>query len=174
MLKDVSRKGWISQVGIGNPESVADHSFGCAILAMFLGDLKGLDAKKLICLALLHDFHEALIGDYDIFDKQNLGAYQVKKNQKFAIKEVFVDLPKSIQEEYRCLVEEYFNQETLEAQLVKQIDKLEMALQAFNYEKKGYSSEKLDVFWDSVESSITDPDLRLIYESLKNNRKKNT
>ena len=55
-LKRIARKGWVSQVGVEKPESVADHSFACAILAMCLGDLKGLDTEKLIRLALLHDF----------------------------------------------------------------------------------------------------------------------
>lgn len=33
-LKRVARKGWISQVGVDEPESVADHSFGCAALTV--------------------------------------------------------------------------------------------------------------------------------------------
>ena len=69
----------VSQAGLEKPESVADHSFACAILAMCLGDLNGLNTKKLIRLALLHDIHEALIGDYDYFDKQRIGLKQAKK-----------------------------------------------------------------------------------------------
>jgi len=172
-LKRVVRKGWVSQVGIKVPESVADHSFGCAVLAMCLGDLKGLDTEKLMRLALLHDLHEALIGDYDAFDKQRIGDAQAKKNQQQAINDVFAALPQTLREKYVCLAEEYLRQETPEAQLVKQIDKIEMMLQALEYEKQGYDSGKLRVFWAGVEGNLPDPDLSAIFELLKKKRSKN-
>ena len=37
--------------------------------------------------------HEALIGDYDYFDKQRIGIEQAKKNQEQAINDVFAALP---------------------------------------------------------------------------------
>ncbi len=169
-LKRVPRKGWVSQVGIEAPESVADHSFGCAVLAMCLGDLKGLDMEKLLRLALLHDLHEALIGDYDAFDKQRIGDAQAKKNQQQSIKDVFAALPQAISEKYVRLAEEYLRQETPEARLVKQIDKLEMVLQALQYEKEGYDRGKLQAFWDGVEGALPDPDLKAVFELLKKKR----
>jgi putative hydrolases of HD superfamily len=170
-LKRIARKGWVSQVGVKSPESVADHSFACAVLAMCLGDLKGINTEKLIRLALLHDLHEALIGDYDHFDKQRIGTEQAKKNQEQAIKDVFAALPKAVHEKYICLAEEYIRQETPEAKLVKQIDKLEMILQALQYEKEGYDRTKLQPFWDGVEGTITDPDMKTIFNLLNKRRK---
>ena len=170
-LKLIARKGWVSQVGVEKPESVADHSFACAVLAMCLGDLKGLDTEKLIRLALVHDLHEALIGDYDYFDKQRIGLEQAKKNQEQAIGEVFHKLPPNIREKYVSLAKEYLCQETPEAKLVKQIDKLEMIMQAFQYEKAGYDKVKLQSFWDSVEGNLTEPNLKAIFELLKEERK---
>ena len=170
-LKRVARKGWISQVGVDEPESVADHSFGCAVLAMCLGDLKEFDTAKLIRLALLHDFHEALIGDYDAFDKQRIGLEQVKKNQQQAINKVFAVLPEAIREKYVRLADEYLGQETPEAKLIKQIDKLEMILQALEYEKEDYDKTKLQTFWNGVEGALTDPDMKAIFELLKAERK---
>ncbi len=170
-LKRIARKGWVSQVGIEKPESVADHSFACAILAMCLGDLNGLDTEKLIRLALLHDIHEALIGDYDYFDKQRIGLEQAKKNQEQAINEVFHKLPLNVREKYVDLAKEYLCQETTEARLVKQIDKLEMIMQAFQYEKAGYDKVKLKSFWDSVEGTLTEPNLKAIFKLLKEERK---
>jgi putative hydrolase of HD superfamily len=171
-LKCVVRKGWISQVGVIKPESVADHSFGCTVLAMVLGDLKGLDTEKLFRMALLHDLHEALIGDYDAFDKQRIGEVQAKQNQQQAINDVFKVLPEAIRDEYVQLATEYLNQKTPEARLVKQIDKLEMVLQAFEYEKQGYESNKLQVFWDTVESTLTDPDIKEIFNLLEKSKNK--
>jgi putative hydrolases of HD superfamily len=169
-LKQVARKGWVSQVGVAAPESVADHSFGCAVLAMCLGDLKGLDTEKLIRLALLHDLHEVLIGDYDAFDKQQIGVAQAKQNQQQAINDVFAALPEAIREGYVSLAEEYLHQETPEAKLVKQIDKLDMIMQALQYEKQGYDNSKLQVFWDSVGGTLTDPDLKAIFALLKESK----
>lgn len=51
-LKVLKRSGWISQVGITEPESVADHSFRCAVLAMCIGDLTNVDTEKLIKMLL--------------------------------------------------------------------------------------------------------------------------
>ncbi|MGI0059463.1 MAG: HD domain-containing protein, partial [Nitrosotalea sp.] len=33
-LKKVQRSGWKNKVGVEHPESVADHSYGTAIMAM--------------------------------------------------------------------------------------------------------------------------------------------
>jgi putative hydrolase of HD superfamily len=167
-LKRVGRRGWISQVGVTTPESVADHSFRCAILAMCIGDLKGIDTNKLVRMALLHDAHEALIGDYDVFEKQRIGLDQAKKNQEQAIKEVFDGLPETVREKYVGLAEEYLRQETPESKLVKQIDQLEMIMQASEYEKEGYDKTKLQTFWNGVEGKLPDPDLKAIFELLRN------
>ena len=62
-LKGLTRRGWL-EAGIKNPESVAEHSYRTAVLAMILADLQGLDAEKAIRMALLHDMaeHSALGG----------------------------------------------------------------------------------------------------------------
>ncbi len=170
-LKRVARKGWITGVGVKQPESVADHSFRCAVLAMCLGDLKGLDAEKLLRMALLHDVHEALIGDYDYFDKKEIGNREVKALEEKAIKQVFSALPEIIREEYVLLAEEYSLQETAEAKFARQIDQLEMVMQALEYEQEGYDRAKLQPFWDSVEKNLSDSDLKRIFELLKQKRK---
>jgi putative hydrolase of HD superfamily len=57
-LKENRRSGWGSHVGITNPESIADHVFGCAILAMCFGDLAKANTEKLIRMLLSHDIQE--------------------------------------------------------------------------------------------------------------------
>ena len=65
-LKQIYRQGWL-QHGISplRCESVADHSFGVAMLVMFLADQYApeLDMAKLLRLSLLHDFGEIDAGD---------------------------------------------------------------------------------------------------------------
>ena len=58
-LKKVQRKGWHDKVGITHPESVADHSYGTAIMAMIFSDNSGsLNTERIMKMALLHDLAE--------------------------------------------------------------------------------------------------------------------
>lgn len=171
-LKKIARKGWVSWAGVKNPESVADHIFRCAILAMCLSDLRGLNTEKIVRMMLLHDLHEALIGDYDYFDRKRIGQTKIKRNQRQAIKNIFSDLPKTINEKYRLLAEEYHRQESKEAKFVRQIDQIEMMMQALEYEEEGYDKRKLQPFWDDVQEKLQNPDLKKIFELLKKERGK--
>jgi len=164
-LKKVKRKGWITWVGIENPESVAEHSFRCAVLAMCIGDLKKLNTEKLIKITLLHDIHEALTGDYDYFDKQRMGK-EVHKREKEAMKKLSSKLPKKIRKEYLSLWNEFKNQETEEAKLAREIDKLEMVMQALEYDKEGYDHKKLQVFWKNASAELRDPILKALFKLL--------
>ena len=57
----------------------------------------------------------------------------------------------------------YEAQQTLEAQLARQIDKLEMALQSAEYQQQ-YPDKDLSEFLDSAEATITHDDLRAMME----------
>lgn len=61
-LKKIKRAGWIRHC-IPNPETVADHSFRTAFIAMILGDILKLDTAKLMRMALIHDIAEIVTGD---------------------------------------------------------------------------------------------------------------
>src|SRR5574340_1404351 len=63
-LKRVPRKGWKSKVGIEHPESVADHTYGTALMAMVFSDVHNLDTEKILKMALLHDLAESVTGDF--------------------------------------------------------------------------------------------------------------
>ena len=63
-LKNLPRTGWVLR---GAPrESVAEHTYGVAMIALVLSRMEKLPAKDehaLLRIALLHDLHEARIGD---------------------------------------------------------------------------------------------------------------
>src|SRR5713226_9513959 len=61
-LKRLPRQGWVDR-GIPAPESVADHSFRAALMALVLGSAAGLDTARLVKLVIVHDLPEALAGD---------------------------------------------------------------------------------------------------------------
>ena len=55
-----------------------------------------------------------------------------------------------------------------ESQLVHQIDKFEMAIQAKKYEQKGFSKEKLQQFYDSAKQEIHSSKIkRIIYKDVQ-------
>ena len=56
--------------------------------------------------------------------------------------------------------------------LVREIDKIEMVLQALEYEKEGYNPQKLNVFWNTVQGKIRNPTLLRFLELLVKSRQK--
>ena len=170
-LKTVKRSGWASHVGIENPESVADHSFRCAVLAMCIGDLTSVDTEKLIKMLLLHDVQEALIGDYDTSAKKKIGLKKFKAKEKSAARTILSLLPSRLQERYIDVWQEFEDQETPEAILANDIEKIEMIFQALEYEGEGHDSEKFDVFWASVQTKIKTSVVHDLLELLKDRGK---
>jgi putative hydrolase of HD superfamily len=61
-LKEIPRTGWVWR-GVKNPETIADHTFGMAIIAWLLATNKGLNVKRAIKIALSHDLCEVFAGD---------------------------------------------------------------------------------------------------------------
>ena len=170
-LKNIKRSGWASHVGIEKPESVADHSLRCAVLAMCFGDLADVDTEKLIKMLLLHDVQEALIGDYDYSAKKKIGLEKFKAKEKSAAREILSLLPSKLKERYVDVWQEFEGRETPEAILANDIDKIEMMFQALEYEKEGYDSEKFDVFWTSAQTKIKTPVIQDLFKLLRDKRK---
>ncbi|WP_324735994.1 HD family hydrolase [Thermococcus sp. SY098] len=148
-LKRLPRMGWLLR-GVPNPESVADHSFRVAFITLFLAeDLRGrgidVNVEKALKIALLHDLGESKITDLPL-DAQRY--VDKRKAEKKAVMELLLEVgDKSL--EYFKLFEEYEEESSLEGRLVKFADKLEMTLQAYEYEIAGFGN--LDEFWSALE-----------------------
>jgi len=167
-LKKIERTGWVTRVGIENPESVSDHSFRTALIAMIVGDMKKIDSNKLMRMLLIHDLGESLIGDFDIFAKKKIGENIWKEKEKRAVHEIlFENLPKNVAEDYYNLWVEFDEHKTELAKLAHEIDKLEVLLQAVDYEKSGYDKNKLEIFWKISNPLVKDSHLRDILEAYK-------
>jgi putative hydrolase of HD superfamily len=71
-LKEVPRTGWLDRgITPEETESVADHSFGVALLAWLLAPDE-LDRARVVELALLHDLAESAVGDATPYDRDTL------------------------------------------------------------------------------------------------------
>ena len=130
-LKQIPRTGWIDS-DVPDPESVADHSYRTALTSMVLSDSLELDTLKVMRMALLHDLAESLTGDITPSLKQENHAEQEDQ----AMKQILGCLPEELQQSYRGTWREYQEQETPEAILVHDADKLEMILQASEYQNE--------------------------------------
>jgi len=145
-LKLLPRTGWL-QRGIPSPESVAEHTFGVAALALLIGDtIDGVDRGKLLAIAMLHDLAEALLSDLPASAKRFIGAERKHDAERRALEEMLARMDNRA--EYLALWEEYACGCSREARLVKGIDRIEMLAQALSYERAG--SRALGEFWEDI------------------------
>jgi len=152
-LKAELRRGWVKKLGMDHPESVADHSYRTAFMAMVISDIRGLDAEKAMRLALLHDLPEAVVGDAT--PEERSGARKTAFETK-AMDEILSDLPKDIRELYREVWDDFVEGESKESRLVRQLDKVEMAMQAWEYANESGNPSSAREFWDSAKAHVTD------------------
>ena len=162
-LKNISRQGWIGKLSLKHPESVADHSYSMAIMGMIISDLENYNSEKILKMILLHDLAESKIGDYTPNQISKENKIKIENN---AYDEMISTLPESIKSQYAQIWKEYQKQESPESKIVRQIDKLEMALQAKMYQKEGSSKEAVDSFFKSAEDGITHPKLKEILNQI--------
>jgi len=156
-LKQLYRQGWLRRgIAPERCESVAEHSFGVAVLALFLVEehFPELDADKVLRLALIHDLGEIYAGDLTPAD--GVDAAEKSARERHAVGKVLGKLPRGAR--YVALWEEYEEAATPEARFVREVDRLEMAFQASVYEHQGEGA--LDDFFASASSQIETPALR--------------
>lgn len=171
--KRLLRSGWVREK-VNDPESVAEHSFHVSVLAMVLSDKLGynLDKNKLIKMAILHDLGEVITGDVvtQRFDLIDLERRDVKeKEEREGIKQIFSKI--GVADEYLKIFDEMIAKVTPEAKVFWQFDKLEMALQAHEYEEE--QKKDLEEFFTSSSLYLERGSLiSKIFDNLMKKRKK--
>lgn len=171
--KRLLRTGWIREK-IKNPESVAEHSFRTGVLAMVMADKVDypLDRNKLIKMALLHDLGELTTGDVVVergivldIEKRD----EKEKLEKEGIKNTFDLIGEG--KKYAEIFQEMIARDTPEANFFWQIDKLEMVLQALEYEEE--QGVNLEEFFLSVGSLyLKESLLKKLFNQIIDSRKK--
>jgi putative hydrolase of HD superfamily len=162
-LKQLYRQGWLKRgVPPERCESVAEHSLGVAILALWLSQacFPELDVTKVLWMALLHDFGEIYTGDLIPSDAVNADEKHLREKQ--SVQQVFGKLPQGGR--YLEIWEEFEQDETLEAQFIRQIDRLEMGFQAGIYGLQGLIDPQ--EFFQTTDQALSDPRLRKIFMEL--------
>lgn len=149
-LKRLERTGWTLRGLPNGTESVAAHSFGVTVTAMFLADrIKargvGIDIERVLKMALLHDWAETRVGDMPRTATRYFGA-EVRTRAETA---AFADIVSTIgvaESEYQNLYQDYEQRESLEARLVKAADIIDLLIQAYALEHAG--AKGLEEFWE--------------------------
>lgn len=118
-LKCNTRHSWTSS---GRAESVAEHSWRLAVMALLCADeFPKLDINKVIKMCLIHDFGEALTGDVPSFWKTD----EHEEEERRAIESLLGRLPEQLRAELGALFAEMEAKETQEAKLYKALDNME-------------------------------------------------
>ena len=107
-------------------------------------------------MALIHDLPEALVGD---LTPGETSVEEKLARETAAMKKILVHLPVGVRREYLGLWDEFSRGASREARLVRQVDKLEMALQAAEYRGAGPGAGTAE-FFETARGAISDGSLR--------------
>ena len=120
-LKNIYRQGWLKvRIGLEHKdkcESIADHSFSVALLALTIiekNNLK-LDTFKCIKMGIIHELGEVYAGDYTPWD--NITKEEKHNKEKESILKVLQTLDED--NDYFEIWEEFEKLETAEAKFIK-------------------------------------------------------
>ena len=154
-LKRMPRTGWL-QRGVPDPESVAAHSFGVAALAAVTAAAAGADPARAALIAVMHDLAEALTGDLTPADGVPDG--RKRRQEERAARRILagVDPDGTLMAAWL----DYADRRTPEGRLVKDLDKIDMALQADAYAREGTAAA--GALRRSAERAIRAPGLRAL------------
>ncbi|MFC6826455.1 HD domain-containing protein [Halopelagius fulvigenes] len=176
-LKDERRTGWQLR-DVSDPESVAAHSWGVAHLCLCFADrAEGVDPDRAVRLAVLHDAAEARTGDAATRadpEAETPDPEEKERRERAAI----ADLLGPFSADLRDAWEEYEARETETARFVKDMDLLDMCLQAVVYERDGRydpdaenphfgAYDRLDEFFATAEPRLRTSLGRDLFEAVR-------
>ena len=122
-LKCNTRHSWTST---GRRESVAEHSWRLALMALLVADeFPDVDCGRVVRMCLVHDLGEAFTGDIPAFEKRR----QDETHEAALLARWVETLPEPLRAEWRSLYAEMEALATPEARLYKALDKLEAVIQ---------------------------------------------
>ena len=151
-LKRLYRQGWLKRgVPEAACESVADHSFGTAVLALLAAGrapFEDADPGKACRMALAHEIGEVYAGDITPVDG-------VSREEKYRLERA--SLLRALSGapgagDILALWEEFEEGESPEARLVRRLDRLELGIQAAVYRADGFA--RMEEFLESARKAV--------------------
>ncbi len=135
LLKRTVRSGW-SVLGIDNPESVAEHSFRCAVIGYCLAKMEGVDPYKVLVMSIFGDIQEARTGD---LHKMAQRYFDAQSSEDKVYNEQIKDMPIAMKKELASSRKDYRTQSSKESILARDADILECLIQAKEYYEHGHA-----------------------------------
>lgn len=164
-LKGLYRQGWLKRdLCEARCESVADHSFSCAMLVLLLAGrppFEQLDRDKCLRMALIHELGEVYAGDITPVD--GISLEEKHRMEEESLAKVLDGL--SVAGELTELWEEFEAGTSAEARFLRQIDRLELGFQAALL--KAEKNPEMDEFLDSARKAVQDPYLASMLETVR-------
>jgi putative hydrolase of HD superfamily len=154
-LKALDRAGWV-RVGVPAPESVAAHSWGVGWLVLALAPPE-LDRGRCLAYATLHDLAEVRVGDLTPADV--VPVVEKHRREAAALADLLAARPDLL-----ALADAYEAGANPEARFVRQLDRLDMALQALAYHRAGNAG--MAEFVHSAAAVVDHPALRPLLEEI--------
>ena len=162
-LKLQKRTGWVNH-NIANPESISDHMYRMGIMSLLLpqttsNDKLSINRDRCMKIALVHDLAESIVGDITPFDEK-IDKDEKHRRELRTIQYICNDIIKPVNgsaaEDIQECWNEYEFQSTAEGRYVKDIDKYEMLVQCFEYERVYGDKRDLSQFYGAVQSIKTE------------------
>ncbi|MFW5844343.1 MAG: HD domain-containing protein [Spirochaetota bacterium] len=143
-MKDQVRAGWLLR-GVPDPESVADHSWGTALLVALFGRCAGVDRTRALEIALLHDLAEAHTGDIPTRvrpEDRQVTPEEKRRREGEAMEAILAPLRNGPTDDEAgdWILErfsDYEERRTPEARFVSDMNLIDMVLQALCYRREG-------------------------------------
>ena len=161
-LKRVKRSGWW-MTGSPTDESVAEHSFRCAVIGYVLAGMEKADPYKVLLMTLFNDIHEARIGDSHKVAHRYI---DVRSAEKSAFSDQVDSLPAFLGKELSGMRKEYDGQKTIESLIARDADILECLIQAKEFLDMGF--KKAEKFFKTAPSHLVTESDREIWKTALN------
>ena len=152
--------------GVREPETVAGHQFRMGMMGYLVSGVESA------IIGLCHDMAECVIGDITPHDNVSEEDKAVKEDKAF--RDLVKDLPGHIIKNCYHSFRRYEDQkpEDKHAQLVKDLDKFDMILQAWQYERRDKKGKYLQQFFDSTMTKIKTVPVKSWHQELLETREK--
>ncbi|KAL4783082.1 HD domain-containing protein [Aspergillus varians] len=139
-LKTTKREGW-RRFDINHGESISDHMYRMSVMTMLAPPslASRLNLQHCMKMALIHDMAESLVGDITPVDPitKTEKARREAAVMEYIAKSLLRGVPSGMLagDDILAVFNEYEANETLEAQFVHDVDKMELLLQMVEYER---------------------------------------
>lgn len=161
MLRHMPRQ-WSRFNGIDFAK-LADHHFRVIWIALVIAgrEKQKVNTEKVIKMALVHDVAESRASDVDYVSRQ-----YVERNEELAAADMFTGT--ILEEEFLALLAEYEERTSLESQIVKDADNLDVDMEIQEQESNGVKVKNWLHFRDHVaETKLYTKTAKKMYQQIK-------